>query len=404
MSTARAGTALAWTLIALLGGGAAANAGDLGSKIQQKQAEVHETHEKLQSKRQQLDQARIKVQSLQSQLSSTEHEISLANAHVDELEAQARGNQRKLAWNQRQLDAARSSLELHTDALRKRVVAAYEQGAVSYLNVLLASTSFSDFVERWEDIRMLIDANQKTVRERREAEAKVASVQRELQTAQAQLDATVARERQAKLALDALEGQRRALVAAADDRRQEVATEVTQLEGLSASEESSLESLIVERQREAEAQREAARRAAQLAGGDVPPPAGGGGQFGWPASGPITSPFGYRADPYGSKGSDFHPGIDIGAPYGSTITAAADGTVIFAGWYGGYGNAVIVDHGGGVSTLYGHCSQLFVSEHQTVQRGQALGAVGSTGHSTGPHLHFEVRVNGSPVDPLSRLH
>jgi murein DD-endopeptidase MepM/ murein hydrolase activator NlpD len=89
---------------------------------------------------------------------------------------------------------------------------------------------------------------------------------------------------------------------------------------------------------------------------------------------------------------------------GATVTAAADGQVIFAGWYGGYGNAVIIDHGSGVSTLYGHMSQLFVSEHQSVQRGQAIGAVGSTGHSTGPHLHFEVRVNGSPTDPLSKLH
>jgi murein DD-endopeptidase MepM/ murein hydrolase activator NlpD len=381
-----------------------AGASDLGSKIKQKQAEVHQAHEKLQSKRQELDQARIKVQSLQSQLAETERNIALAGANVDALEAQANGNRRKLAWNQRQLDAARASLDLHTDALRKRMVAAYEQGGVSYLNVLLASTSFSDFVERWEDIRLIIEANQQTVRERRAAEAKVSAVQRDLQASQAQLDATVARERQAKLALDALEGQRRTLVAVADSRRREVAMEVTQLEGLSASEESALESLIVARQREEEARREEARRAAQLSGGDVAPPSTGGGTFGWPASGPITSPFGYRADPYGSKGSDFHPGIDIGAPYGSTVTAAADGTVIFAGWYGGYGNAVIVDHGGGVSTLYGHCSQLFVSEHQTVQRGQALGAVGSTGHSTGPHLHFEVRVNGSPVDPLSRLH
>jgi murein DD-endopeptidase MepM/ murein hydrolase activator NlpD len=109
-----------------------------------------------------------------------------------------------------------------------------------------------------------------------------------------------------------------------------------------------------------------------------------------------------RADPFG-HGFRKHSGIDIGAPMSATITAAAAGRVIMAHWYGGYGNAIIIDHGGKTSTLYGHCSQIFVSEGQDVQRGQAIGAVGSTGNSTGPHLHFEVRVNGVPVDPIGRL-
>jgi murein DD-endopeptidase MepM/ murein hydrolase activator NlpD len=98
-----------------------------------------------------------------------------------------------------------------------------------------------------------------------------------------------------------------------------------------------------------------------------------------------------------------HEGIDIAAPLGATIAAAADGRVIFAGEEGGYGNVVIIDHGNDLATLYGHCSQIFVATGQDVQRGQAIAAVGSTGHSTGPHLHFEVRVGGSPVDPSSRL-
>jgi murein DD-endopeptidase MepM/ murein hydrolase activator NlpD len=98
-----------------------------------------------------------------------------------------------------------------------------------------------------------------------------------------------------------------------------------------------------------------------------------------------------------------HTGLDIGAPMGATITAAAGGKVIYSGWEGGYGNTVIIDHGGSTSTLYGHCSQLFVSEGQDVQRGQAIAAVGATGEATGPHLHFEIRINGVPVDPAPRL-
>ncbi|MGD0165936.1 MAG: peptidoglycan DD-metalloendopeptidase family protein [Gaiellaceae bacterium] len=116
----------------------------------------------------------------------------------------------------------------------------------------------------------------------------------------------------------------------------------------------------------------------------------------WPVQGTITSPFGMR---WGRM----HEGIDIGAPMGTPIYAAAAGTVIYAAWEGGYGNLTVIDHGNGLATAYGHQSQQAVSNGQTVSRGQLIGYVGSTGHSTGPHLHFEVRVNGTPVNPLSYL-
>jgi murein DD-endopeptidase MepM/ murein hydrolase activator NlpD len=116
----------------------------------------------------------------------------------------------------------------------------------------------------------------------------------------------------------------------------------------------------------------------------------------WPASGPITSPYGMR---WGS----LHPGIDIGAGTGTPINAAASGRVIVAGYSGGYGNLTVIDHGNGIATAYAHQSSLAASAGQQVGQGQVIGYVGSTGFSTGPHLHFEVRVNGSPVDPLGYL-
>src|SRR5919199_1330843 len=128
----------------------------------------------------------------------------------------------------------------------------------------------------------------------------------------------------------------------------------------------------------------------------------GTGQLMFPSEAEITSDFGWRIHPLlGSL--RFHSGIDFGATYGSTIRAADSGTVIWAGWYGGYGNAVIINHGGGISTLYGHTSKLYVHEGQSVQIGDAIAAVGSTGLSTGPHLHFEVRKDGEPVDPIAYL-
>jgi murein DD-endopeptidase MepM/ murein hydrolase activator NlpD len=128
----------------------------------------------------------------------------------------------------------------------------------------------------------------------------------------------------------------------------------------------------------------------------------GTGRFVFPANGNISSGFGNRRHPILGY-NRFHAGIDFAASYGSTIRAADSGQVIFSGWYGGYGQAVIIDHGGGLSTLYAHASRLLVSEGQSVQQGQAIAAVGSTGLSTGPHLHFEVRRNGNPINPRDFL-
>jgi murein DD-endopeptidase MepM/ murein hydrolase activator NlpD len=172
---------------------------------------------------------------------------------------------------------------------------------------------------------------------------------------------------------------------------------VAQIENLSAAEEAQLENLILQRERELEAQ----RRAAGISGGIESQ--GAAGMFSWPVTGTITSPFGWRSNPFGGA-PEFHQGLDIAAPSGTTVTAAAGGTVIMAQWYGGYGNYILIDHGGGYSTGYGHLSAIYVSTGQAIQRGQAIGAVGSTGQSTGPHLHFEVRIAGKPVDPAPRLH
>ena len=156
---------------------------------------------------------------------------------------------------------------------------------------------------------------------------------------------------------------------------------------------------IAEQQRIAEQQaREAAR--AKTASKNVIIP--GTGIFAFPSDAPTSSPFGWRIHPIlGYR--RFHAGLDFAASYGSTIRAADSGTVIFAGWYAGYGKAVIISHSKGITTLYGHTSELYVSEGQSVQKGQAIAAVGSTGFSTGPHLHFEVRRDGTPVDPANYL-
>ncbi len=375
--------------------------------IEQQQAKAQRVQGQLHEKRAQLHAAQVRVGNFQSQLSATRHAIAGVSAHLDDLRDQVHVSRRRLAWSTVQLDAAKATLERHNGALKHRLVDIYERGDLGYINVILASTSFSDFVERWDDIRLLIAANQRTIRARREAERSVATIQLRLEKAQLALERSQAQEEQARTQLAALADERRQLVGLADQQRRHVANEVAQLEGLSAQQERALEALIVERQRVYEEQRRAAAQAAAAARRALGVPTVPGseeapGALSWPVSGPITSPFGYRQSPFGG-GTEFHMGLDIAASAGTTIAASAAGRVISAGWYGGYGNYILIDHGAGISTGYAHCSAIFVAPGQDVQKGQAVGAVGSTGASTGPHLHFEVRIDGKPVDPASRL-
>lgn len=122
----------------------------------------------------------------------------------------------------------------------------------------------------------------------------------------------------------------------------------------------------------------------------------------WPAGGEVTSRFGWRSSPWG-WGSDWHPGLDIANDYGTPIVATADGEVVFSGWYGGYGKMIQIDHGNGVVTVYGHCAQNLVNAGDKVKKGETIAYMGSTGYSTGTHVHYEVRVNGTAVNPVNFL-
>jgi murein DD-endopeptidase MepM/ murein hydrolase activator NlpD len=374
----------------------------IDDKIQQQKAHLHAVHEKLHEKRAALDQARSRVGSIQAELNDTNHNIAAVNGRLGELQGRIVSTQRKLAWNQVQLAAAKATLQRHQDALNRRLVDAYEHGDLGYVDVLLRAQSFGDFVERWNDVRYLIKANESTIRARRADQVKVVAIETGLLGVQSELRGEEAQARQQRLALDGLASQRKQLLSAADAERAQTQHEVNELDEETAEAEAQLEVLIKAKQDEEERRRAEERRARQLAGEQLPPEAPPG-QLMWPASGPITSPFGMRNNPV-THVFRLHAGIDIGVGTGTTVAAAADGRVIIAGWDdGGCGNMIVLDHGGRLATQYCHLSHIFVGVGQDVQRGQAIAASGSTGNSTGPHLHFGVRVNGRPVDPMSYL-
>jgi murein DD-endopeptidase MepM/ murein hydrolase activator NlpD len=375
--------------------GVSAKSSTLQQRIEAQRKKAAALHERLHQKKAELSAATVRVQGLQTQLDETNAAIGTVQSRIGDLNAQERSTERKVDWNTVQLHAAQASFKLHDDALRRRLVDIYENGDVSYASVLLSARSFSEFVERWEDLRLLIGANETAVRERKTAEQKVAAVENDLERTQLELNNERSDQQRDENQLATLADERRNLVAVADEQRRSVAAQVAQMEDLTAQEESELEGLI----REREAELEAERKAQGIAGVEPSAP----GAFAWPVSGTITSPFGWRSNPFGGA-PEFHQGLDIAAPQGTTITAAAGGTVIMAQWYGGYGNYILIDDGGGYSTGYGHLSAFYVSAGQTVKAGQAIGAVGCTGECTGPHVHFEIRINGKPVDPAPRLH
>jgi len=371
-------------------------------RIEAQRAKIHQVHLQLNAKKAQLETAKEREADIQAQLAETNRNIGAVNGRIAQLDAQMKSTQRKLDWNKIQLAGAQATLRRHQDALNRRLVDAYEQGDLGYLDVLLRARSFSDFVERWNDIRYLVKANESTIRARKADEAKVAAIQNGLLGAQAELQGEQSQAQQQQRALAGLAQQRKNLLDAADAQRQSVQNEVAQLDEISEAEEARLEALVVQAQREEEARRQAERRARLLAGESVPPEPGAPGELMWPVSGPITSPFGWRMHPVYHR-MILHAGIDIGVPTGTTVAAAAAGTVIVAGYEGDCGNMVAIDHGGGLSTIYCHMSQIYVGVKQEVQRGQAIGAAGATGDATGPHVHFQVMQNGKPVDPMSFL-
>jgi murein DD-endopeptidase MepM/ murein hydrolase activator NlpD len=371
-------------------------------KIHQQQAKIHNVHLQLHQKRGELEAAKARENDLQSQLAATNRNIASVNAHLDDVQGRIRSTQRKLAWNEIQLNAAKATLRRHQDALNRRLVDAYEHSDLGYVDVLLRARSFADFVERWNDIRFLVKANEATIRARRSDAARVTTIENGLLGVRAELTGEQDQARQQQRALDGLAAQRQNLVAAADAERRDVQAQVVQLDDMSAAEEAELEALIVQKQREEEARRLAERRARQLAGEELPPEPGAPGELLWPVSGPITSPFGMRMHPVYHR-LIMHNGIDIAVPTGTPVAAAATGTIIVASYQGSCGNMVAIDHHGGLSTMYCHLSQIFVGVGQEVQRGQTIGAAGATGDATGPHVHFQVMQNGHPVDPMSFL-
>ncbi|MDU6570826.1 MAG: peptidoglycan DD-metalloendopeptidase family protein [Veillonella sp.] len=341
------------------------------------------------------------IGSVSEQLRQIEEQLRQATAELGTIKEQRVAVENDITLNERQLAEAQKRLEGRESVFYKRVRDIYINGRLSYLDVVIGSKDFSDFANRLEVLKRIIDSDITLINEIKKERADIEAHKQKLEADRAKLveleKAALAKQAE----IEQKKAERNVVLQKAQNDR---ATAMQAIEELNAS-SAQVSAMLKERQAaRAAAAAAAAAAASQSSGGQGASDnwVQGTGQLGWPVSGEITSPYGYRVHPIWGT-TIYHSGIDIGVDEGTPVHAADGGVVVWSGWMGGYGYAVVIDHGNGLSTLYGHNSELAVDEGQSVAKGQVISYAGSTGNSTGPHVHFEVRVNGDPVDPMGYL-
>ena len=321
-----------------------------------------------------------RVSTLRAREAQVQHRLDRKQAQLDRAEA-------VLATEKAHLVKVRGHLRGALLSFRKRLVSIYETGTPDVLGVVLASDGWSDLVSRTEYLDHLQSQDQRLVDRVRELRNESRAVVDRLRAARDRIEEarnTIAAQKQAleqtRTSIEAHQSKLRQARGEREDALAQIKDHEQKLEGRLGD----IQQKITEK---------------LLGPGAVLPPGAiqsGSNGFIWPVNGPIVSPFGMR---WGRM----HEGVDIAVPSGTPIRAAASGSVAIAGWVGGYGNYTCINHGGGIATCYGHQTSIGVSVGQSVKQGQVIGTVGCTGHCFGPHVHFEVRINGAAVDPMGYL-
>lgn len=328
-----------------------------------------------------LDEAEALIKKLKEDKSDVESAITQLDKKMVGIENEIVRLEDEIEKTKAELEEAKADEKVQEDGMKLRIRFMYQNSGMSVLEALLSSESFADFLNQAEYFNEIMDYDREMLDKYQETRQKIEDAEKKLEDDQAQM----AEEKKAVQSL-------------LDEKESQLAKLGSELD--EAEEEAAVYKKKIAAENEIIAQMQAAEtRYSAPSGGSY-----SGGTFSWPcpSSSRITSGFGGRSAPTAGA-STYHKGIDIGASYGAAIVAAADGVVTVAGYNGAYGNYVTISHGGGLSTMYCHCSSLVVSAGQKVSRGQTVAKVGSTGISTGSHLHFQVMQNGSAVNPLNYL-
>lgn len=345
-------------------------------------AKLSALHQQKQAVKQDIRAAKVRKRTWAEQLKDTQEQLRASRRRVAVSEARLARTRRDLNATRADLVDVRTRLKRRNNLLARRLVATQRRGGVNYAAVIFDANDYWDFLSRRRLMEHLVRYDVRLVHSIRADEKDALRLQTVL---------TAKRDEQKELVayLDRQRVLREGLIQQQAEQVKQAAREQAEAEReLAALEKASNE--VANFLRRMEATPEGRARAA------VPYQGG----FTFPVVARVTSPFGMRFHPILHR-YKLHTGVDFGVGIGTPIHCAGDGVVVHAGWWGAYGNAVIVDHGGGITTLYGHMSKVMCRKGQRVPRGTVLGLVGSTGWSTGPHCHFEVRRNGVPVNPMA---
>ena len=327
------------------------------------------------------------------QLHAIQIELDTATAELKQVQADRIQLDKDITKTEAELKAAQARLQSREKVFYKRVRDIYINGRLSYLDVVVGSKDFSDFANRMEMLKRILQSDMDLINTIKTEREEIASKKAKLEEDRAKVLELekVAQEKQNLI--NQKKAERQAVLERAMNDRDTAERAYNELMASSASITAMLQQRAAER---------AAAAASQGGGGGGATWVQGTGQLAAPVVAPITSDFGWRIHPiYGTR--RLHAGTDFGVDEGTPVHAADGGVVVEAGWVSGYGYTVIIDHGNGMSTLYAHNSDVAVSPGQTVSKGQVVSYSGNTGGSTGPHLHFEVRINGEPTDPMGYL-
>ncbi len=367
-----AGLGLALALFA--GGGAAGQ--DLQSQLDAKQAQLDQEKSQKGVLTTQISRYSDQIDQLSGEVATLRNREALVQEQLDAVKA-------RLRHERHQLEILHERLRRSLRTLRQRLVAIYKSDEPDALTVILNSDGFDDMLNRYEYLRRIEENDSAIVGRVRDLRNETRATVERIEDARDEIAAKKAELERTRQQLEA----RQADLDAARDRKQGALQDVN-------SNIERLEGNIGDIEGQIQAQLQASQSTTPLPAGPVQGESASG--FIWPVNGPVVSPFGMR---WGR----LHAGIDIAVPNGTPIHAAKSGRVVLAAPYGGYGNYTCVDHGGGVSSCYAHQTSFAVSTGQSVSQGQVIGYTGCTGSCLGPHLHFEIRINGTPVDPLGYL-
>lgn len=347
-----------------------------------KRAELDQVQRKMQEMADKKAAAREKAEEASAALSQVTDSLRDLQIESNKLQQQRDALQGKIDDNLAQLEKKQAEVKERHGIYKHRLRDIYINGQVNYLDVLLGAKDFSDFSSRMFLLQRIIKSDVSLMEQMQKDAEEIAARKAQLDGQMQEIKATQNMLQAKTDKVERLRNQRAAMLSEAEAEEQQSQDEYERL--LAVSEQ--IAAMIRNMEQN----------------GTVAEAPVVTNSYIWPCNGVITSPFGWRTHPiFGT--TKYHSGLDIGVDYGTPILATNSGTVIYSGWLGGYGNAVMIDHGGGLVSLYAHNDSLNVYEGQYVNRGTCIAYAGSTGYSTGPHCHFEMRLHGEVVDPMGYL-